>query len=263
MSAQKKVSIKPLQELRFKQDLRDLTNRTKRESKEEVVRLVESEGFNNALVLTEDGRGIQCVAFPHNEKLMLGPAPHPVDLYFGIAYSFMLIADKALQKLDQIPTVPGENLVMCWDNTFNAFLQYRISFVMLLHATVETFINNIVPGGEYRYERKRKAKSNEKSEDLAKEEIERLDFSEKLRRVVPDATGVDVAQTNSILFKRILALNDLRRDVTHLTSIANGKSENYFTVYVKLSKMDMRDAFDAVRDYVNLIRPDTIQFKEE
>lgn len=260
MSTTKKVSIKPLREQQLPQEVLDVLKRAKGEPVEKILRRVGSEGFNNAMVQTVDGRMIQGVAFLHNEKVIVGVAPQPVDLYFGIAYTFMLIADQQLRKLDQIPPEEGKGFAMCWDNTFNAFLQYRISFVMLSHATLETFINGIVPDGEYRYKRTRKVKGVETEEFLVKEEIERLDFSEKLRKVVPSATGIDVAQTNSKLFKRILELNDIRRDVTHLRSVDNGKPVNYITVYARLAMINMRDLLDAVREYVNLIKPDTIQF---
>lgn len=263
MSSTKKFPIKPLHELHVTHEFHHLVDHNKAKSIEDGLQLVAKQGFIQALVPTADGRMTIAVAFPHNEKLMLGVAPRPVDLYFGIAYNFMRLADQYLLEMDEIPSALGPKVVRCSDDTFHAFLQYRISFVMLLHASVETFINAIVPDGEYRYPLKRKSTGKGHVELLAKEEIEQLGFSKKLKDVVPHATGIDVAQTNSKLFKRIRDLNDVRCDVTHLRSIDNGKGANYITVYVKLAQIDMRDAFDAVREYVNLIRPDTIQFTGE
>lgn len=256
----RKVIIKPDKKIKAPKGVLDVIDNSKRTPTEEVIDLVRDGDFNRGFLLDDSGNLISAIPFTIGDRLFIGVTPNPVDIYFGIAYTFLNHSVQIFESIKQQKEEGNFSFALLSDNKFNSYLQYRISCIILLHSTLEAFINSIIPDENYTYPKVMKENRKRIVKHLTKEQIERLDFSEKFKDVVKDVTKLDFAMTNPKIYVSLINLNKLRCDLIHLKTIKDGRKESYIWVYIEIVKASLDKYFDDVREYINIIKPNTILF---
>ncbi len=256
----KKVIIKTNKKTKVPQGVLDVIDNSKPTPTEDLIKLVKGGSFSKAFLRDEQGNIISAISFSVDNRLFIGVTPNPIDIYFGIAFTFLNHSRQIFEAIKMHKEDINLPCVLLIDNKFNSYLQYCISTIILLHSTLEAFINSIIPDDNYTYSTEVREKGQKITKKLAKEEIERLNFSEKFKAVVKDVTKIDFAKTNPKLYRSLIDLNTLRCDLIHLKTIKDGRKENYVLVFIEVINSDLDKYAKDVKEYINLIRPDTIQF---
>ncbi len=197
-----------------------------------------------------------------------GIFPDPVLLYLETAEKMLLSSQVVIQKgfpSSVIPTVDGETRL--YDATsdttsevFNSILQYRICSIIMLHAAVEAFINELIPddisyptidkGGNPVY--------------LGKEKVFWLPFAEKLKKVIPFVKNVDLVRLHSDTVDKIDFISQIRNGFVHLKSESSEVlTKSYSTTFYEMLRLNLEMYFESVHEFINLLKPGYLKYHQD
>lgn len=141
------------------------------------------------------------------------------------------------------------------DNTsdvYNLYLQYRIGAIIMLVCSLEAFVNSLIPEG-FTY-------LNSKGVELDKSETQwKVSLKEKVTDVIPQITSINIKDDHPRLLTRINQLNKTRNEFVHLKNYgSNSFSNDYHKLFRDMQKFDIEKHIIAIKEYMNLIKPDFI-----
>lgn len=200
-----------------------------------------------------------------DDKFFISTFPDPVQLYYSLAFSnyqFSIQTRKniVLQKGDSDHFVSFVNSYL-----YNWHLQHKISTVVFLHSTVEAFLNYIMPD-EFIY---RQQAEGDKSKKYVKQTIEYnkegtekwIQFKEKLNEVFSQVTNINLRKDHQKIYDKLLKINELRNNLIHLRSSKSGNAHHFHDAFDKVINLELKTYVLAVKDFLNLVIPDFIEFE--
>lgn len=240
----------------------------------------ESESSFNSLVNTtkKDIKVAQFIAIdPDNKNLFTfvpiieknqffaSAFPDPVQLYYSLAHANFQFARHTRHNIIAQHSQGGSiNLVS--EYLYNWHLKYKISAIIFLHCTVEAFINSLMPESfifKQEFAPNKADKFIKQTKEYNKEQTERfIQFKEKLNDVVTQITNIDFQKSHQKTYDKLINLNGLRNDIVHLRSIKEKNSQHFEKAFSTVINTDLNDYVDAVKDFINIIKPDFIELSE-
>ncbi len=218
-------------------------------------------------------RGDKMELFPfipiiENDQFFASFFPEPIQLYFSLAYSNYQFAIKSKNDItfqkNQRKDVPF-NIVNSY--LYNWHLKYKISTIIFLHSTIEAFINYIMPD-DFIYKQIINGKKSDKfkvsTKEFDKEQTEKyINFKEKVSTVIPQLTNIDFQLNHKKIYDSIINLSTLRNNIIHLRSSTTEKNLKHFQiVFEEIINIDLIKYVLSVKDFINIIKPDYIEFEE-
>lgn len=131
------------------------------------------------------------------------------------------------------------------------YIGYKISCLTLMMMALECFVNENIPAeiGE--------GLDND-GRNIGKEYIERHCDLKRKMQIIRDwykITGVRY----TTLISEIIPLQQLRNEFVHLKSDKSNSFDNYcITCYEKLLSTDLKLAYNKIKEYIRLVKPDMI-----
>ena len=188
--------------------------------------------------------------------------PDPILLYLSISHNQYLLSEKI--KLDFFKEnsmgATGRmrmfnSVVNSTNETYNLYLQSRVCAIIMLHSSIEAFVNYAIPDNiQYPWTTQKGTKN------LNKREIDKnLKFKDKLIDVVSFAYNIDLKNNHSNLTAEILNFYQVRNDFVHLKSyMENSFKASHTTVFNNMLNMDLVKYYRVAHEFMNLIKPNYI-----
>ncbi|QXP60539.1 hypothetical protein [Olleya sp. HaHaR_3_96] len=124
------------------------------------------------------------------------------------------------------------------------FFQFASSYIIMLSASLEAFVNKMIPH-DYIYLTK---KSNEEK-DIEWVHKQSIDF--KTKKIIPSCTGKDYTTEYSQKYLAILEIKNFRNELIHLIPKNKITNTKYKEFYRKVIDFRYSDSIYAIRDYIN------------
>lgn len=226
--------------------------------------------YKNQLFLginPEDKTLFHFIPFEIDKRAYSSMFPDPIVLYYSLGYHYSRNVAVLKRNIAQYFGRENDNkFSFINQNTYNAYLQNRISTIVFMHASTEAFINYSIPDG-FIYKQEYEGKTNDKffrnTREFNKEQIERyILFREKLREVVKQAVNVDLEKDYKQIYDTLVNLNDLRNDIIHLRSVKKENEIHFFKVFKKILDEDLDKYVSTVKDFINIVNPGHIEFED-
>ena len=198
--------------------------------------------------LMTDTTFFQAFQYNYQGKVRLIPEPDPVLVYFHWAYvNYKQIREKRKNILKPLlDPVMGEPMINQWYEYFGLCS----GFIIYLFTTLEAFINRSIPK-EFVYKRV----EHKKTELYNKHQIEEfLDFNEKMKKVLPEASGKDFFKAHPPTSQHLTNLKEFRDSIVHTKMSKDGVTYDY--LFKKSLDFKYDETIDAVAAYCNFYHPD-------
>lgn len=218
---------------------------------------------SNLLVTDEYGNVFQATTFINKNKIFAGVAPNLIQAYFDLAYEQIQWTDKYVETFHFVASEKYGNIKFVETPLFNRFIQYRISCIIFLHLSVESFINFIIPE-DFIYLKVENSKSNkfqEQSTKYNKENIERwISFKEKIEEIIPQLTNIKFnIEKNRDLIGHILEIEKIRNEIIHLKSKDSNSNLHYEKVFNFIASKELSKYLFSVKKFINILQNDFIK----
>jgi len=213
-------------------------------------------GDHYALVYTDTGQIFQTFKYEENGVTYLIPEPDPIIMYFDNARFYV----KHLQS--QRETV-FENLRMFSNNigavngNFYSYFTMASTYALALFTSIEAFINKIIPSNfEYRRE-----VQDKRTEVYTRDQIQRyVDFTEKLKYVIPQITGKNFVSENGHKYDIIKKLKTFRDEIAHTKTYQGPNNPNHYEdLFATSLKFDYENTLLVIKDFINYYKPGLIE----
>ena len=232
----------------------------------DVIKHIKRSGSGHFLAVAPDRKELfTFIPIIEGNQFFASQFPDPIQLYFSLAFANYQFA---IQTRNNITLQKGQDRVLNFVNSYlyNWHLQYKISTIIFLHSTIEAFINYLMPEEfiyEQEYEGDKSDKFLKQRKEYNKEQTERyILFKEKLSGVVPQLTQIDFQKTHQKIYDKLLNLNTLRNDIIHLRSTKTKNQQHFHKVFDELINVDLTPFVNAVKNFINTIKPEFIEFQE-
>ncbi len=232
----------------------------------DVIKNIKQSGSGHFLAVVPDKKELfTFIPIIENDQFFASQFPDPIQLYFSLAFANYQFAKKTRHN---ITFQKGQDRVLNFVNgyLYNWHLQYKISTIIFLHSTVEAFINYLMPEEfvyKQEYEGEKSDKFLKQTKEYNKEQTERyILFKEKLSGVVPQLTKIDFQKSHQKVYDKLLNLNSLRNDIIHLRSTKTKNQQHFHKVFDELVNINLTPFVNAVKEFINTIKPDFIEFQE-
>ena len=143
---------------------------------------------------------------------------------------------------------------------YNNYMKYRIGAIIMLVASIEAFINHIIPN-DFIYSVKKKNKTilfNKKDIESIK-----VSFRDKLCNLIPQYLEDSDFWTRNILIQTtILDLYKNRKNMIHLKTNSEDDLKRYFSSIGTMLEFDIEAAINSVIKFMNSVSKDFIEFTE-
>lgn len=236
-------------------DTSDISNIDLPEKSKEVI-----EEYNNSKSINDD---YDLAAFTSNNQLVFGfhymhkgnknfiPELDPSVIYFSSAQMFSkmiynykrdLLNQSSLFKTNK----EGKNETQSLDVTvkqFEMFFQFASSYIIMLSASLEAFVNKMIPI-DYTFTTKKGSVKNI-------EWILRQNIELKLSKIIPKCTQKDYAKEFNEKYESILKIKNFRNELIHLSPKNEITNTKYKEFYRKVIDFGYSDSIYAIRDYIN------------
>lgn len=200
------------------------------------------------LIQTEDNEIVQSFKYIHNNHVYLIAEPDPIVIYFDTASFHQKEINKRREKLFEELEHFGKNI-----HATNAHFYWYYSTVctsiIFLFLSIEALINKIIkPDFEYR-----KPIGDKRVELYDKYQIQRqIDFIEKIKIVLPLATGKNFVVEHGHKFEQIKMLKEFRDEIVHTKSLEGQNSPNFYQdLFVMSLDFDFDKTLLYVKDFIN------------
>jgi len=192
--------------------------------------------------------------------------PDPILLYLSISHKqFQLSEQIKLELFEKNSMNSQRNMKMFnavvnqTNDIYNTYLQSRVCSIIMLHSSIEAFVNSVIPESiQYPWTTKKGTKL------LSKQEIDKeIKFKDKLVKVLQFITGINLENNHKDLTGDILAFYQIRNDFVHLKSyMENTFKASHTTVFNNMLNMDIEKYQKIAHEFMNLIKPNYITKKE-
>ncbi|MGE0637262.1 MAG: hypothetical protein AB7G44_10620 [Bacteroidia bacterium] len=199
-------------------------------------------------------KGFAIQAFPHkvNGKIFLIPEPNPTLIYFSSAQNNFRALEK--YKNDLLPKIDVQSDIS--DEIIHDFYNYFGAVsgcVIFLFTSIESFMNSLIKDSHVY----RKVQNN-RTELYNKSQIEAyISFDEKIKKVIPQLTGIDYLKKHPNIAQHISNLKDFRDNIIHTKS--NVETFKYDHIVKRSFGFSYEKTIDAVASYMNGYRKDFIK----
>ncbi|WP_438423982.1 hypothetical protein [Aquimarina macrocephali] len=191
----------------------------------------------------------------HKNKFYGGKIPKPSSLFIGQAYEFEKRVTEILNHfpkcvemvLQQSPESDSK-ISLVKDETYHTFIMYKVSTITALISAVECFINELIPES-FTIE-------NKKKEIVGKEVIERTwNIKSKLKTIIPKIKTLKNPEEYDINVNRLLELNKIRNEFTHMKTKVKGNNMDPFIDYFELLiNLNLKEKIDQTESLMDIMR---------
>ncbi|MDF1674804.1 MAG: hypothetical protein P1U44_03725 [Vicingaceae bacterium] len=240
------------------------------------VKKTDSSGLSNQLVIVvkfKNGadRVIRSRPVRHLNNLYVSAFPNPIHLFLSVAIEHFNQSEEIKSKnFPKCGKKIGEDIYILdieengTHECYNHYIKYRSSSIVMLVASLEAFLNHIIPN-DYKYTTQRTKNGTSKEVVFPKKKIESgaVSFSEKLDTLIPkmlnnESFWVDLeSEKNSI---KELYRN--RKNIIHLKTNAEDDLTAYFNVIDEMLDLDVFSCINATTKFMNSVKKDFIEFEK-
>lgn len=209
-----------------------------------------------ALAITENNQIVQTFKYVSGDKIFMIPEPDPIIIYFDTARHFHKSIAKRKIDLFSKMSSPGYNYVAV-NGDFYWYFSTVCNYVIFQLLSIEAFINKSIPK-DFEY---RKLIQDKKTELFDRYQIQRnIEFLEKIKTVLPLATGKNFAKDFSHKYDLIKKLKEFRDEIVHTKSFEGKSSPNFYEeLFVTSLDFEFDKTLLAARDFINYHQPDLIE----
>jgi len=201
-----------------------------------------------------------------NDKFFVSLFPDPVQLYYSLAFSNYQSSVSTRRNITLQRSESSNPVSFINSYLYNWHLQQKISTIIFLHSTVEAFLNYIMPDGfiyKQEVEGDKTKKYSKQITEYSKEQTEKwMLFKEKLNQVFSQITGIELQKNHQKIYDKILKINEIRNDLIHLRSSISGNANHFQYTFNKVINIELKPYVVAVKDFLNLVKPNFIEFEE-
>jgi hypothetical protein len=178
---------------------------------------------------------------------------NPSLIFYSNAQMFLkLIYPLKRELLDNTPYITklGEIKNQEYNIThFSRFFQYCSSYIINLQATVESFMNSLIPDDYVHYSLKKKVVK-----------FHNINFETKLEKIIPELTGKNFMLEFEKKHLLILKIKNLRNSLIHLKPNYEDESAiKYKDLYREIIDFEYSEVIYSVRDYLNYYKPNLVE----
>lgn len=230
-------------------------------SRKKANDFINSKSYNDEMdlaMITSNGHVIFGFDYLHNEKKKIIPELDPSVIYFSSAQLFskmiydyrnQLIRDTA--SLDEIMQGKTRQSVDDIMKRFEVFFQFASSYIIMLNASLEAFVNKMIPIN-YTYTAK---------DGIEKdfEWIHRQSIDFKTKKIIPNCTKKDYVTEYKSKYQEILAVKKFRNELIHLSPKNKITNTKYKDFYRKVIDFNYSEAIYSIRHYINYHQENLIE----
>ena len=198
----------------------------------------------------------------HGGHQFVAAFPDPVLLYLSITHQHFIVSEKlrkdlfAQESLDSSePLKLLDSEVNDTNSIYNSFLQYRVSSIIMLHSSLEAFVNSMIADNiEF------PLKKRDEVVYLNKRGIDRqIKFKDKLVKVMTFVSKINFEIEHQDIIKDLLHIYYLRNNFIHLKSYNNNEFESSYTsLFLKMINTDIGKYLNSFHSFVELVKPSYI-----
>lgn len=211
---------------------------------------------------TEERKMVFMLPIEFDDNIYTSAFPDPILLYLSISHKHYEISEQVKSKLFKKSSMSsGSNMRMfnsavnSTNDIYNTYLQSRVCSIVMLHSSIEAFVNLIIPENvRYSWITRKGTRI------LNKQEInKKLIFKDKLIHVLKHVTGIDLENSHKDLTDEILNFYKVRNDFIHLKSnMENSFKPSHTTVFNNMLNMEIEKYQNVAHEFMNLIKPNYI-----
>jgi hypothetical protein len=228
------------------------------------VKKTDSSGLSNQLVMVVkfkngEERVIRSRPVRHLNNLYVSAFPNPVHLFLSVAIEhFNQSEEIKTTNFPQCGKQIGEDIYILdieengTHECYNHYIKYRSSSIVMLVASIEAFLNHIVPN-DYKYRTQRTKNGVSKDVVSSKKKIE---------------SGNVSLNNNSFWDKlepekdRIKTLYRNRKNIIHLKTNAEDDLTAYFNAIDEMLDLNIHDCIMATTSFMNNVETDFVEFEK-
>jgi len=232
----------------------------------DAIKDVKRNGSGHFMAILPDKKELfSFIPIIEKDQLFASTFPDPIQLYFSLAFANYQNAKKTRHN---ITFQKGQESMINFvsDYLYNWHLQSKISTIIFLHCTIEAYINYLMPE-DFIYKQEITGEKSDKflsqTKEYNKEQTERyILFKEKINNVILQLTKINFQKNHQVVYDKLLNLNSLRNDIIHLRSTKSDNQQHFHKVFDEILNIDLTPFVNAVKDFINTIKPDFIEFHE-
>ncbi|MCT4630188.1 hypothetical protein [Winogradskyella sp.] len=126
---------------------------------------------------------------------------------------------------------------------FETFFQFASSYIIMLCASLEAFINKSIPT-DFVY-------TTKKGNKIGVEKIYELSIDFKTQKIIPKCFDKDYTVEHESKYQKVLAIKNFRNDLIHLTPTNKNSNTKYKEFYRKVIEFNYSEAIYSIRHYIN------------
>lgn len=135
------------------------------------------------------------------------------------------------------------------NNDFSVFFQFASNYIINLQATVESFMNSLIPDNYIHYNDRNKVVK-----------FHNINFDTKMETIIPNLKGKSFILDFEKKYFLILKIKSLRNSLIHLKPNYDDKSAiKYKNLYREIIDFEYNEAIFSVRDYLNYYIPNLVE----
>ncbi|MWW24282.1 hypothetical protein [Algibacter lectus] len=223
------------------------------ESKEVAKDVLKSKNYDDnydIMVQTSNNKATFGFDYLYKQEKKFIPELDPSVIYFSSAqlFSGMIYNYKKelLKNSFSLKDITKNKSNQSLDDTikqFEIFFQFASSYVIMLSASLEAFVNKLIPI-DYIYTTK---------EGIEKdiEWIHRQSIDFKTKKIIPNCTEKDYTIEYESKYEEILAIKNFRNDLIHLTPKNEITNTKYKDFYRKVIDFKYSEAIYSIKHYIN------------
>jgi hypothetical protein len=253
-----------------------ITKKAISDVEKQSVEKTDSSGLSNQLVMVvkfKDGeeRVIRSRPVRHLNNLYVSAFPNPVHLFLSVAIEHFIQSEeikktnfpkcgKQIGKDIYILDIEENGTHEC----YNHYIKYRSSSIVMLVASLEAFLNHIVPN-DYKYKTQRTKNGVTKEVVFSKKKIEsgNVSFNEKLDTLIPKMLNKesfwDKLESEKVSIKN---LYHNRKNIIHLKTNAEDDLTAYFNAIDEMLDLDIYNCIMTTTTFMNNAEKDFIEFEK-
>ena len=217
-------------------------------------------GHRKCQVVYLNGHSVPGLTFIINEKAFAGILPNAVECYYGTAYKHLNSTQNIEAKLLLKQMNAPADISLINDNDFEAYIQNKISGLVLICSTLDAFINSLIPEDAI-FPFAKKEAGKHVALLIDKKEIEGIELNLKVQKIVKYFTKKDIHKSYPRIYLNILRLIDIRNRLICLQKRNNDIKDNIQDILGDALESDLEKFVSDVKSYINIIKPGTISIQ--